>query len=99
MSRTIRSTSVSSASTSEDSLDIPSAPPSPNPPLFPHELTQIDFLGRVGLCTHDVFKELQNKRVERKRRSTANPHFLYGNTKCKWDQAVSINNKQINIAY
>lgn len=90
--RTVRSASVSSASTSEDSLDnIPSAPPSPNPPLLPHELTQVDFLGRMGLCTHDVFKELQNKRVERKRRSTANPHFLYGNTKCKWDQSAVSN--------
>lgn len=81
---TNRSASISSSiSNSDESLqDAHSSPPSPAPPLFPHELTQIDFLARMGLCTHDVFKELQNKRVERKRRSTANPQFLYGN---RWD--------------
>lgn len=82
---TTRSASVSSASTSEDSLDVPSSPPSPAPPLLPHELSQVEFLGRMGLCTPEVFKELQNKRVERKRRSTANPQFLYGN---RWDQTT-----------
>lgn len=36
-----------------------------------------DFLGCLGLITQARCAELQNRRVERKRRSTANPHFVY----------------------
>lgn len=36
-----------------------------------------DFLGCLGLITQARCVELQNRRVERKRRSTANPHFVY----------------------
>lgn len=41
-----------------------------------------------GLVTREVLAELQNKRSERKRRSTANPHFLYGNI---LEQVIIIN--------
>lgn len=36
-----------------------------------------DFLDCLGLITQARCTELQNRRVERKRRSTANPHFIY----------------------
>ncbi|XP_012227676.1 uncharacterized protein [Linepithema humile] len=38
---------------------------------------QQNFLYTIGLITKSKCIELQNKRVERKRRSTANPHFVY----------------------
>lgn len=42
------------------------------------ELTEkINFLNALGLITTATCAELQNKRAERKRRSTANPHFVY----------------------
>ncbi|XP_031782328.1 serine/arginine repetitive matrix protein 1 isoform X5 [Nasonia vitripennis] len=37
------------------------------------------FMGRLGLITRARLVELQNKRAERKRRSTANSHFVYNN--------------------
>ncbi|XP_046623387.1 uncharacterized protein LOC124306621 isoform X1 [Neodiprion virginianus] len=40
---------------------------------------QQNFLGCLGLITADKHRELQNKRAERKRRSTANPQFVYSN--------------------
>lgn len=40
---------------------------------------QLDFLGCLGLITSDKHTELQKKRAERKRRSTANPQFVYSN--------------------
>ncbi|KMQ92984.1 phd finger protein 21a, partial [Lasius niger] len=36
-----------------------------------------NFLSCLGLITQARCTELQNRRVERKRRSTANPHFVY----------------------
>lgn len=38
---------------------------------------QQHFLCNLGLITKFKFIELQNRRVERKRRSTANPQFVY----------------------
>ncbi|XP_030767786.1 PHD finger protein 21A [Sitophilus oryzae] len=52
-------------------------------PVDPHELSQSSFLGYFRLATHEVYREMQKKRAERKRRSTANPQFLYGNK--GWD--------------
>lgn len=73
-------------SPSDDSLDTPFASTSPEPPCNPgklEELSQNQFLKFFGLVTHVVHDEMQKKRVERKRRSTANPQFFYG-TKA-WD--------------
>ncbi|XP_034947175.1 rho GTPase-activating protein gacZ-like isoform X3 [Chelonus insularis] len=42
---------------------------------------QIKFLDNLGLITVSKFDKLQNKKAERKRRSTANPQFVYSN----WD--------------
>lgn len=93
-----RSTSLSPLSPpSDESQDIPvSEPKTPESLEYPDPAsldspTQSEFLGFFGLCTHEVFKELQNKRVERKRRSTANPHFLYGN---HWE-----NNKIVSFVF
>ncbi|KAL8618985.1 hypothetical protein ACOMHN_018368 [Nucella lapillus] len=41
------------------------------------EKTKVEFMTCIGLVTHDASKAIQNKRVERKRRSTANPHYSY----------------------
>nr|CAH7729225.1 unnamed protein product [Callosobruchus chinensis] len=49
----------------------------------PRDLAQSEFLSYFCLATHDLYREMQNRRAERKRRSTANPHFLYGNK--GWD--------------
>jgi hypothetical protein len=82
-----RPTSVSVSSISDDSVEAASVHSSPEHhaynPVDPHDVTQAEFLTNFGLVTHDVYKEMQNRRVERKRRSTANPHFLYGNK--GWD--------------
>lgn len=40
---------------------------------------KVDFLNNLGLITTKTCAELQNKRAERKRRSTANPQFVYTN--------------------
>ena len=42
-------------------------------------LMQLSFLGSLGLITTTKCTELQNRRAERKRRSTANPQFVYSN--------------------
>lgn len=83
---------VSVSSISDDSVEgnsIHSPPEQPTfKPLNPHDVTQAEFLNIFGLVTHEVRTEMINKRFERKRRSTANPHYLYG-TK-GWDfQPVS----------
>lgn len=74
---------------SDDSGEPLSGHSSPEPsvyPVNPYDISQAQFLQYFGLVTHEVFKEMQNKRVERKRRSTANPHFLYGSR--SWDFTV-----------
>lgn len=40
---------------------------------------KLNFLNNLGLITGSKYIELQNKRAERKRRSTANPQFVYSN--------------------
>ena len=44
---------------------------------FTHSAEKCYYLNSLGLITKSKFIELQNRRVERKRRSTANPHFVY----------------------
>ncbi|XP_021931653.1 PHD finger protein 21B-like isoform X2 [Zootermopsis nevadensis] len=49
----------------------------------PSLATKLQFMSAVGLVTREVLSELQNRRVERKRRSTANhTQFVYGSL---WD--------------
>lgn len=67
---------------------VESVPPSPaseesqddylNLPADPETRKKLQFMTALSLVTREVLAELQNKRTERKRRSTANPHFLYG---------------------
>ncbi|KAK7098644.1 hypothetical protein V1264_002894 [Littorina saxatilis] len=45
--------------------------------LPPGEKKKQEFMACIGLVTPETLKELQNRRVERKRRSTANPHYSY----------------------
>ncbi|KAI4462607.1 phd finger protein [Holotrichia oblita] len=74
-----RSTSATSFSASDESQSS-SSPSTPEPvvnPINPYDISQCEFLNYFGLATHDVYKEMQNRRAERKRRSTANPQFLY----------------------
>ncbi|XP_060530134.1 PHD finger protein 21A-like isoform X2 [Cylas formicarius] len=79
-----RSSSANSISDeSEGKQSIHSSPEHQLNPVRPHDISQAKFLNYFSLATHEVFREMQNKRAERKRRSTANPHFLYGNK--GWD--------------
>lgn len=78
--------SASATSFSDESLEnvsLHSSPEHHHNPVEPHDISQSEFLTYFSLATHEVYKEMQNKRAERKRRSTANPHFLYGNK--GWD--------------
>ncbi|CAG9820141.1 unnamed protein product [Phaedon cochleariae] len=85
--QTIVVRSGSATSYSDDSTDNVSLHSSPEHhhacPVDPRDVPQTDFLNYFCLATHDQYKEMQNKRAERKRRSTANPQFLYGNK--GWD--------------
>lgn len=47
------------------------------------DLLKVDFMAALGLITHETLSELQSRRSERKRRTTANPQFSYGN----WDHS------------
>nr|CAI5862310.1 unnamed protein product [Callosobruchus analis] len=60
----------------------------------PRDLAQSEFLSYFCLATHDLYREMQNRRAERKRRSTANPHFLYGNK--GWDFLTGNKRKRNN---
>ncbi|XP_043084592.1 PHD finger protein 21A isoform X5 [Puntigrus tetrazona] len=60
-----------------------STPPSPSPPL-PHPPAKVKreespqklaFMVSLGLVTHDHLEEIQSRRQERKRRTTANPVY------------------------
>lgn len=53
---------------------------------------KINFLNNLGLITTKTCAELQNKRAERKRRSTANPQFVYSNL-----EVPTVNVKQFLI--
>ncbi|KAJ8402918.1 hypothetical protein AAFF_G00362320 [Aldrovandia affinis] len=57
-----------------------SAPPSPTPPPLPkpkrpENSQKLAFMVSLGLVTHDHLKEIQSRRQERKRRTTANPVY------------------------
>lgn len=79
-----RSRSSPSNSLSDDSENRKTPPGSPeHRPVDPHDVSQSTFLGYFRLASHEVYGEMQRKRAERKRRSTANPHFLYGSK--GWD--------------
>ncbi|XP_018565176.1 PHD finger protein 21A-like isoform X2 [Anoplophora glabripennis] len=90
--------SASATSFSDESIEnvsLHSSPEHHQNPVEPHDVSQSEFLTYFSLATHEVYKEMQNKRAERKRRSTANPHFLYGNK--GWDFLT--NNKRKRNAF
>lgn len=90
-----------SASTSHSDESVGNVSPNLSPehyplnPIEPSDMTQVKFLNYFSLTTHEMSKEMQNKRAERKRRSTANPQFLYGNK--GWDFLT--NNKRKRNAF
>ncbi|XP_033909199.1 PHD finger protein 21A-like isoform X3 [Acipenser ruthenus] len=59
----------------KQSLSVPSTPP-PAPKLKREENPQkLAFMVSLGLVTHDHLEEIQSRRQERKRRTTANPVY------------------------
>ncbi|ELU06619.1 hypothetical protein CAPTEDRAFT_220123 [Capitella teleta] len=46
--------------------------------LSPSERKKLEFMAAIDLITPEALKEIQSRRSERKRRSTANPQFSYG---------------------
>lgn len=65
--------SAKSPKSEEEPVAGPSSPEEPDPPA----LDQEGFLRVFGLVTNDVFAEMQSRRKERKRRSTANPNYIW----------------------
>lgn len=49
-------------------------------PADPELRKKLQFMTALSLVTREVLAELQNRRSVRKRQSTANPQFLYGNS-------------------
>ncbi|XP_034249085.1 uncharacterized protein LOC117649971 [Thrips palmi] len=71
--RTARVESIPTSSVSDESQDA-----FVNLPADPETRKKLQFMTALSLVTREVLTELKNRRTERKRRSTANPHFLYG---------------------
>lgn len=53
----------------------PAPPSTPAPPPNKEDHLKLELLGALGLMTREALRELQHRRGERKRRTTANPHF------------------------
>lgn len=53
----------------------PAPPSAPPPPPNKEDHLKLELLGALGLMTREALRELQHRRGERKRRTTANPHF------------------------
>ncbi|XP_074533497.1 PHD finger protein 21A isoform X6 [Halichoeres trimaculatus] len=69
---------VSLPSSSTPPLSPPAPPPPPPPPPRPkreENPEKLAFMVSLGLVTHDHLEEIQSKRQERKRRTTANPVY------------------------
>lgn len=48
--------------------------------LTAEEKEKLQYMSALELVTHDVYRELQNKRFDRKRRRTANPQFSHSDS-------------------
>lgn len=67
---------VPTAAVAPPRKNVPLGPPPPSAPPPPKEDHQkLELLGALGLMTREALRELQHRRGERKRRTTANPHF------------------------
>lgn len=67
---------VPSASVAPPRKNVPVGPPPPSaPPPTKEDHQKLELLGALGLMTREALRELQHRRGERKRRTTANPHF------------------------
>ncbi|KAK1159694.1 hypothetical protein AOXY_G21074 [Acipenser oxyrinchus oxyrinchus] len=59
----------------KQSLSIPSTPPPAPKPKREENPQKLAFMVSLGLVTHDHLEEIQSRRQERKRRTTANPVY------------------------
>uniref|UniRef100_L7LXW4 Putative phd finger protein 21a n=1 Tax=Rhipicephalus pulchellus TaxID=72859 RepID=L7LXW4_RHIPC len=67
---------VPTASVAPPRKNVPVGPPPPSaPPPTKEDHQKLELLGALGLMTREALRELQHRRGERKRRTTANPHF------------------------
>ncbi|KAL3215755.1 hypothetical protein MRX96_051286 [Rhipicephalus microplus] len=65
---------VPTAAVAPPRKNVPLGPPPPSAPPPPKEDHQkLELLGALGLMTREALRELQHRRGERKRRTTANP--------------------------
>ncbi|XP_039470887.1 PHD finger protein 21A isoform X1 [Oreochromis aureus] len=60
---------------SSSSSSTPPVSPPPRPPKKEENPEKLAFMVSLGLVTHDHLEEIQSKRQERKRRTTANPVY------------------------
>ncbi|CAN8002385.1 unnamed protein product [Ixodes pacificus] len=56
-------------------LPLPPATPPPAPRVTKEDHRKLQLMSALGLMTREALRELQHRRGERKRRTTANPHF------------------------
>lgn len=67
---------VPTAAVAPSRRTVPVGPPPPSaPPPAKEDHQKLELLGALGLMTREALRELQHRRGERKRRTTANPHF------------------------
>ncbi|XP_041075133.1 PHD finger protein 21A-like isoform X3 [Polyodon spathula] len=59
----------------KQSLNVPSTPPPAPKPKREENPQKLAFMVSLGLVTHDHLEEIQSRRQERKRRTTANPVY------------------------
>ncbi|XP_062316906.1 uncharacterized protein phf21ab [Osmerus eperlanus] len=74
----VRTMTVKAQLGPEQRLQVTSATPPLSPVARPHRedsLQKIAFMVSLGLVTHDHLEEIQSRRQERKRRTTANPVY------------------------
>nr|XP_043891886.1 PHD finger protein 21A isoform X6 [Solea senegalensis] len=67
--------SSSSSSTTTTTTSTPPLSPAPRPKKEENPEVKLAFMVSLGLVTHDHLEEIQSKRQERKRRTTANPVY------------------------
>ncbi|CAN7938069.1 unnamed protein product [Ixodes hexagonus] len=54
---------------------VAATPPVPTPKVAKEDHKKLQLMSALGLMTREALRELQHRRGERKRRTTANPHF------------------------
>lgn len=57
--------------------------------FFLFSLQKKEFIAALGLVTRDSLSDIKSKKMERKRRSTANPQFSNAALEEKWKNAAA----------